>query len=165
MILKKVVIFLKCYVKIKTLGSTFQEPIYAISTKTDKEEKIFFSNLVLDRFKAEGRFISIFQKDITILEDKGEIPFEKEKDLFSDFLLYLTNNDIDEIVVEDKLKQMLNIEERMKMNKFKTETYRFRHYKLSEEPENSFFAGEEKENNKKGISQKIRELLNESNNF
>ena len=28
MILKKVVIFLKCYVKIKTLGSTFQEPIY-----------------------------------------------------------------------------------------------------------------------------------------
>ena len=86
---------MKCYVKIKTLGSTFQETIYAISTKTDKEEKIFFSNLVLDRFKAEGRFISIFQKDITILEDKGEIPFEKEKGedylrFIQDFKQFLT---------------------------------------------------------------------------
>lgn len=145
---------MKILVKIKSLGSSMQEPIYCIQYRIGNKDGYLITNLDTERFKAEGRFIKKFFEDTKDLDLEQPNVATTEKELFMMFLDVLRTNNIKEIVVQDKLKDMLYIEERMKANKFKVENFRFRNFILSEEKDNSFFKEE------KDSTSTMMELIN-----
>lgn len=118
---------MKILVKIKTLGSSMQEPIYCIQYKIGNKESFIISDLDTERFKAEGRYIKKFFADTKDLDKEQCNVTDTEKELFLKFLDILRTNNIKEIIVQDKLKDMLYIEERMKANKFNVKCAKFSH--------------------------------------
>ena len=151
----------KAYVEIKSLGSTVSEPVYFMNICTNNEQIILFSDLGHEKIKIEGHLIFSFVEEIQKLlvqqKENSNYKFcETEKDIYLEFLDILKSKNINEIVVEDKLNQMLTIRERMRLNKFKPESYGFRDYKLSED-ETSFLGA--KENILTSLITKMKEVV------
>ena len=77
---------MKILVKIKSLGSTMQEPIYYIQYRIGNKDGYLITNLDTERFKAEGRFIKKFFEDTKDLDLEQPNVATTEKELFMMFL-------------------------------------------------------------------------------